>query len=89
MFQNPTSIYTITNDIAEIKIFPNPTKETLHFDLSDIDDKMLFVELTDTNSKVAITEKISSSDTELYIGKLPVGLYIVDFIGEKKHITEK
>ena len=51
--------------------------------MSDIDDKMLFVELTDTNGKVAFIKIFSSSDTELYIGKLPEGLYIVDFIGEK------
>ncbi len=50
---------------------------------------MLFVELTDTNGKVAITENISSSDKEFYIGKLLEGLYIVDFIGEKKYIKEK
>ena len=84
LYQNPTSIVHHKNNIAEIKIFPNPAKEILHFELSDIDDKILFIKLTDANGKVVITEEISSNETELYIGKLTEGLYIVGFIGEKR-----
>jgi hypothetical protein len=89
LFGIQSSVNQNKNNIAEIKILPNPVGEILHYDLSEINEKILFIRISNTNGKVVIKEKVLSNDDELYIGKLPEGIYFVDFIGKKNTFHEK
>ncbi len=84
-----SSVNQKKNSTAEIRILPNPVGEILHYDLSEINERILFIRMTSTDGKVVIKEKILSNDKELYIGKLPEGIYFVDFIGKKNTYHEK
>jgi hypothetical protein len=76
-------------NIPRIKILPNPAREILHYDLSEIKEKIQFIRISSTNGEVVIKEKVHSNNKDLYIGKLPEGIYFVDFIGKEKTFHEK
>ncbi len=77
------------NNITRIKILPNPVGEILHYDLSEINEEIQLIRISSTNGEEVIKEQVHSNKTELYIGKLPAGIYFVDFIGKKKTFHEK
>jgi len=89
LFEIQASVNDNENHISRIKIFPNPAREILHYDLAGINEKILFIRLTNSNGKVEMIEEVFPDDKELYIGKLPEGMYYVDFIGQKKTFHEK
>ncbi len=89
LFGIQTSVNQNKINNTEIKILPNPVREILHYDLSEINEKILFIRITNTNGKVVIKEKVLSNEKELYIGKLPEGIYFVDLIGKKNTFHKK
>ena len=84
-----SSVNQKINSTAEIRILPNPVGEILHYDLSETNERILFIRITSADGKVVIKEKVLSNEKELYIGKLPEGIYFVDFIGKKKTFHKK
>ena len=77
------------NDNTRVAIFPNPSRGTMHYNLSELNEKILHIRLSDINGKIVINEEVFSNEKELYIGNLPEGIYFVDFIGQKKSFHEK
>jgi hypothetical protein len=69
-------IPTLTNHISEniIRVYPNPTKDIIVFDLSNISGSAT-VELYDMEGK-NIKEKKLHENSQISVGNLPKGLYL-------------
>ena len=61
----------------------------MHYNLSELNENILLIRLSDINGKIVINEEVFSNEKELYIGNLPEGIYFVDFIGQKKSFHKK
>ena len=77
------------NDKSGIAVYPNPSGGTLHYNLSESDEKIQHIRVTDINGQIVFNEAVVSNESELYVGNLPEGLYFVDFIGQKESFHER
>jgi len=89
LYNNITSVNENKNEFSKIKIFPNPVKDVLYFDLSEVDDEILFFKLINTNGKILLTEKIIANTKTIDLTDLQGGIYFIDFVGEKRTYIEK
>lgn len=89
LYHNITSVIENKNEAGRIKVFPNPAKDILYYDLSEVDDDILFIELININGKVLLSEKINANSRNLNISELKEGMYFIDFIDKKRTFREK
>ena len=70
---------TDIDEIAEINIYPNPTKDFLKIEIQEyIDDNLI---ITDLTGKTLITKAVTSNNIEIDVSSLNSGLYLIKIGG--------
>lgn len=72
-----------------LKVYPNPTNDYLTVELTIANQNQHAVSLLDEKGAVLITKRFQSSQTKLYTGDLPAGIYFVHLTGEKAELVQK
>lgn len=76
-----SSISDISSNTLKVELFPNPTQDVLHFNLTDNIEDDYKVTISDTFGKQIISKNINSSELhpEIQLGNLPSGVYFINF----------
>ncbi len=83
--QQPTLSSSDIKKENNIRIYPNPVKDIMHF---NSDEKILKIEIISMDSRKLI-EKNLNEDKKLDVQKLPKGLYLINVFSEKEIQTIK
>ena len=91
---DPATLATtnFTANSSQIKVYPNPAKNFVTVDLSDItnlDVTTLKIAISDMIGRTIITNKVSSTVTELNTQNLRTGTYILQVTEGNKNIATK
>lgn len=81
-----------TNELESkntLKVYPNPTNDYLTIELAVANQNQHTVSLLDEKGAILITKRFQSSQTKLYTGDLPSGIYFVHLTGEKTKLVQK
>jgi len=69
-------------DIADIRIYPNPVRQTLHIDLKT--NEMINIQVFDMTGELVIKSEFSNSKKELNVQSLKKGTYLLQLSNEKE-----
>ena len=92
-----SGIYKLTNTISinenvtntSFSIYPNPTKSTLHFDLSNFNSDEKRVEICNALGQLILTETTIYNSFILNVSSLPKGIYYLSIISKDKTGAKK
>ena len=85
--QNSVGINDV-NDNSKIKIFPNPAKDVVTIETSDV-LKEVAIEICDMNGRVLMNKQIKDKDTHINISNLPNGMYFVKLLMDTGIVVRK
>ena len=71
----------------ELKLYPNPAKTELHYQLPDSDFSK--IEILDVSGKLIQSAKVKGNTGMVNISHLPTGVYYIRFTGKEKQLTER
>lgn len=66
-----------TNSNDTWNVFPNPATDVLNVSVSSMNDNKLFVNVLDLSGRSIMQETAETTDFELNVSQLPVGMYIL------------
>jgi hypothetical protein len=75
-----------TNFSLEVKTYPNPTTDKIQLQIADMEGKDLSYILTDVQGKQILSDKITSTTTELDLNTYADGTYLLKVINTNKEI---
>lgn len=83
----------IANDqLKELKVFPNPVSDVLHWSMSCDDYASLYAELTDNEGRMVMQQRIynyaPNSEQTMNLGNLPVGVYYLNVGNANKKVSK-
>jgi hypothetical protein len=83
-----SDVITVTNKLeAEIRLFPNPTKENVHVYVSEFFNQ---IQVTDIRGNIVFEEQYSFiKQTTLNLSELSNGIYYVNLIMDDSIQTER
>jgi len=74
-----TSVNPVTEGSADISVYPNPAKEKLYYDISELNTDIQSFKLTDMAGKVILSQSDVADKKQLDIGHLSKGVYFMNF----------
>jgi len=77
-FNAPTAITNISSGNAGLKLYPNPTTNTLNIDLVNIQGSAATIAVTDMMGQTVIKQSVTTSSANIDVTNLPAGCYIVN-----------
>lgn len=90
--QHAFEIYTIGINETEfnisLSIFPNPTNEQLTLQIFELNDKKLFYNLLDVNSKLLLNRRVLGKETVINLQEFPSSTYILKIVSEENKIIQ-
>ena len=72
-----------------MKLYPNPTTNTLHVDFESTDDPQGTLTVTDITGVAVLTRECHDAATQIDVSGLFPGLYVISFRNEKGVIVRK
>ena len=86
-FAEPLGINHYDEDVASIKVWPNPTSNILYVesDNSPID----CVTIMDLNGRIIMKEKVGDNSFVVNAARLPAGLYLLETVCKGARTVEK
>jgi len=87
---SPSAVNTIVAENSILNLFPNPAKEMVTIDLSNLTDKNISLSVTDVTGKIIYTQEVNSVETiRLDVSDYTSGIYFITFAGEQTRINKK
>lgn len=83
---------TATADLSvsnRIKLFPNPTKDSIRFELDAENNQaeQIYIRLLDASGRVVIPKSNASSEGSISVQGIPTGVYLVEFFEKEKWLS--
>ena len=73
----------------KIKLYPNPAKELLNYDIKDLEDEIEFIKILNMSGRTILSEKQRMNQQSVSIEQLSTGSYLIDFIGRTSTYRKK
>jgi len=78
------------NDELTVDLFPNPVKDLLQVEFSQILEQDLYLKVWSSNGQLIQQKRLSANDTfEVDMSKYSSGLYLIQLIGEEGNLIER
>lgn len=84
-----TSIPPLDPKSSRVKVYPNPVRDMLYYDLSELEANIQIIRLLDKTGKTIAREKAVSTRSVIKISQIPDGLYFIDFISKEGYLRKK
>ena len=86
----PTALIANNSQSSAITLYPNPANETVHINLSNLNDKNVFISIADVTGKTVYSQALNTLTTvSLNISNFTNGVYFVTINGDNTHINSK
>ena len=76
---HPESVGGFITPKVNIEIYPNPVKESLHIVANGLKGKTATAQVTDMNGRVVKTLNLDTEVTEVNMGAVPAGVYLLKY----------
>ena len=84
-----TSAESAFEDAGSFRVYPNPVKGELQYDIPSADTKLSTIRLTDTNGRIVFEKSGLPARGTLDLSQMPGGLYQISVTGENKLLSRK
>lgn len=82
------SVQNVSNKV-DFKVFPNPAKNTLQIEVSNLNGEEMETRITDITGKTVYNKNISVSSTTIDVSDMPKGMYFISFKNKVSNYTQK
>lgn len=79
----------VKNPADEVKLFPNPAKGVLNYDVSALDEPIQSVRIIDNAGKVRLQAPLTATSGKLDISQLDKSMYYIELYGEEVSFRKK
>lgn len=76
-------------EASPFRVFPNPTKGQLQYDIRSADTKLSTIRLTDLNGRIVLEKSALPAQGTLDLSQLPGGLYQISVTGENEQLSRQ